>query len=87
MNYEQLSRIKAYISLYSSKVSTNILDGEFRSIYKGRSLDFDELREYVTGDSIRDVDWIASSRIGKLLVRRYVAEMRHNVLFVLDSGR
>ena len=87
MNYEQLSRIKAFISLYSSKVSTNILDGEFRSIYKGRSLDFDDLREYVTGDNVRDVDWKASSRTGKLLVRRYVAEKRHNILFVLDSGR
>ena len=87
MNYEQLSRIKAYISLYSSKVSTNILDGDFRSIYKGRSLDFDELREYVTGDNVRDIDWKASSRTGKLLVRRYVAEKRHNVLFIVDSGR
>ena len=86
MNYDQLSRIKAFISLYSSKVSTNILDGEFRSIYRGRSLDFDELREYVTGDNVRDVDWKASSRSGKLLVRRYVAEKRHNVLFVVDSG-
>lgn len=87
MNYDQLSRIRSFISLYSSKVSTNILDGEFRSIYKGRSLDFDELREYVTGDNVRDVDWKASSRTGKLLVRRYVAEKRHNVLFVVDSGR
>ncbi|MBQ1390878.1 MAG: DUF58 domain-containing protein [Firmicutes bacterium] len=84
--YEYLARIKGFIELYSSKETTNILDGSYRSVYRGRSLDFDDLREYAYGDNVRDVDWKSSSKAGKLLIRRFVAEKKHNVLFVLDSG-
>ena len=52
----------------------------------GRSLNFEDLREYIPGDSIRDIDWKASSRSKSLLVKRYVAEKKHNVLFVFDTG-
>ena len=86
MNYEQLAKIKAFISLYSSKETTNILDGDFRSVFRGRSLDFDDLREYTYGDNVKDIDWKSSTKTGKTLVRRYVAEKKHNVLFVMDSG-
>ena len=82
-----ISRIKANISLYSTKRTSNILDGLYRSIYQGKSLDFDELREYNVGDSIKDIDWKASARSSKLLVRRYVAEKKHNVMVILDSGK
>ncbi len=86
MNYEHLARIKAFISLYSTKETTNILDGDFRSVFRGRSLDFDDLREYTYGDNVKDIDWKSSTKTGKTLVRRYVAEKKHNVLFVVDSG-
>lgn len=64
----------------------NMLDGSYKSIYKGRSLNFDELREYVTGDDIKDVDWKASSRSHKLLVRQYIAEKKHNVMLIFDTN-
>ena len=86
INYDYLSKIKAQISLYSSRRTTNILDGEFKSIYRGRSLDFDDLREYSPGDNVKDIDWKSSSKTGKVLIRRYVAEKKHNVLFIVDSG-
>ena len=86
MDYDYLARIKASISLYTRKKTSNILDGEFGSIYRGRSFDFDDLREYVYGDSVRDIDWKSSSKTGRVLIRRYIADKKHNILFVGDSG-
>ncbi len=87
MDYEYLTKIRSRIALYTKKKTSNLLEGDFRSVYRGRSLDFDDLREYTPGDNVRDIDWKSSSRTGKMLVRRYVAEKRHNILFVADAGR
>ena len=50
-----------------------MLDGEHGSIHKGRSMDFDDLREYVLGDDVKDLDWKATARSGRPLVKRFVA--------------
>lgn len=86
MIIDYIAKIKAHISIYATKKTSNILDGEYKSIYKGRSMDFDELREYVIGDDIKYIDWKSSARSGTTLVRRYIAEKRHNIMFVLDTG-
>ena len=64
MDFDYLAKIKSQISIYTRKKTSNILDGEFGSIYRGRSFDFDDLREYVYGDSVRDIDWKSSSKTG-----------------------
>lgn len=64
-----------------------MLDGSYRSVYKGRSMNFDELREYIVGDDIKDMDWKASARSQKLLVKQYIAEKKHNIMLVLDTNR
>ena len=64
-----------------------MLDGEYGSVFKGRSLDFDDLRAYVPGDEVRDIDWKASARHGSPLIKRYVAVRRQTVLLVADTGR
>lgn len=68
------------------KNTARILEGSYKSIHKGRSMNFDELREYVQGDDIKDIDWKASSRSQKLLVRQYIAERKHNLLLVFDAN-
>ena len=86
MNYDLLEKIRTQVSLYTKKRTSNILDGGFRSIFRGRSLDFDELREYVPGDNVKDIDWKSSSKAGKTLVRKFVAERKLNILFACDAG-
>ena len=81
-----VNKVKANISIYASKKTANILDGTYTSIYKGKSLNFEDLREYNIGDNVKDIDWKASARKGDLLVRQYVAGKKHNILFVMDSG-
>lgn len=83
---DYLSRVKSNINIYTNKKTLRLLDGTYKSIYKGKSLDFDDLREYVVGDNIKDIDWKSSARSGDILIRRYIAEKKHNFLFVLDSG-
>lgn len=87
MIMDYITKIKANITIYASKKTSNILDGEYTSIYKGRSMDFDDLREYVIGDDVKDIDWKSSIRSGKTLVRRFIAEKKHNILLVLDSEK
>ncbi len=86
MNYDYLAKIRGAVTLYTKHKTSNILEGGFRSLYRGRSLEFDDLKEYDFGDNVHDIDWKSSSRSGKILIRRYVAEKKHNVLFVCDSG-
>lgn len=81
------ANLKRFEKLISSKTTTRIIDGSYKSIYKGRSMNFDELREYVPGDEIKDIDWKASARSRKTLVRQYVAEKKHNIMFVFDTNK
>ena len=85
MNY--VAKIRAKVNIYASRKSSNLFDGSYRSVYQGNGLDFENLREYIPGDNIRDIDWKASSRSGKMLVKRYVAEKKHNIMLVFDTGR
>lgn len=91
MNLDYVSKIrfglKRYKTIATDKATSRILDGSYNSIYKGRSMNFDELREYVPGDEIKDIDWKATSRSQKVLVRQYIAEKKHNVMLVMDTNR
>ena len=82
-----VGKIRSLVSIYSSKKSSSLFDGSYKSIFKGNGFDFENLREYIPGDNIRDIDWKASSRGGRLLVKRYIAEKQHNILLVFDTGK
>ena len=49
-------------------------------------MEFDDLKNYTFGDDVHDIDWKSSSRMGDILVRRYMTDRRHNVMFVCDCG-
>lgn len=82
-----LPRIKAQLSLHAHRKVRGVLQGEYASTHVGRSLDLHDLRAYVRGDDVRDVDWKASARGGQVLVKRYVATRKHTVLLVVSTGR
>ena len=71
MNY--VAKIRAKVSISANKKTSNLFDGSYKSVYQGNGLDFENLREYNPGDSIRDIDWKATSRSGKVLVKIYIA--------------
>ena len=87
MDYNRFLRIRDLVELEIKKKSLDVRDGPFASALKGRSLDFDDLKEYTYGDNVRDIDWRSSTRAGKTLIRRYSAEKKYSVLIVSDDGR
>lgn len=65
-----------------------ILDVGLRSARgRGGGTEFDQLREYGVDDEVRRIDWAATARAGKAMVRTYRAERNQTVILMLDSGR
>ena len=87
MKLKYVQKIKSNVTIFATKKTSNILDGTYKSIYKGKTLNFEDLREYVIGDNVKDIDWKTSARSNNLLIRQYIAEKKHNIMLVLDSGK
>lgn len=81
MNMKYITKIKANLSIYTKKKTSNILEGTYNSIYKGKSMNFEDLREYVIGDNVKDIDWKASARSNRILIKQYIAEK--NIMYYL----
>ncbi|MBQ9318724.1 MAG: DUF58 domain-containing protein [Bacilli bacterium] len=86
MKYKYINAIRANILIYTNKKSSNKLDGTYKSVYRGKSMNFECLRDYTIDDEIKDIDWKASAKYRSLLVKQFVAEKKHNILFVFDTG-
>jgi uncharacterized protein (DUF58 family) len=82
-----LPRVKSRLFIHANRRSTNLLEGEYAAITAGRSLDFDDLREYIPGDEVDDIDWKATARTGSPLVKRYKQTRRQDVILAIDTGR
>lgn len=63
------------------------LDGRQAALVRGQGTEFDSLREYVTGDDVRSIDWRATARAVEVMVRTWRPERDRSVLLVLDTGR
>jgi uncharacterized protein (DUF58 family) len=78
-----LDRAKAHFGTDSR----GMLEGGRYALLHSRTLEFDDLRPYVPGDDVRDIDWKASARSGAVLIKRFVSEKHHKILLIADSGR
>jgi len=78
-----LDRAKAHFG----RDTSGMLEGGRYALVHSRSLEFDDLRPYVRGDDVRDIDWKASARSGHTLVKRFVTEKHHKIVVVADAGR
>ena len=83
----RLAKIQKKMSIYAKRRVRNVLTGNYGSVFKGRSMDFDDLRVYEFGDDVKDIDWKASARSKTPMFRRYIAVRKHNIMIVADSGR
>ena len=64
----------------------HLLAGEYRSVFKGRGMDFDEIRQYHPGDEVRSIDWNVTARTGRPHVKRYIEERELAVWLVVDAS-
>ncbi|MGE3073298.1 MAG: DUF58 domain-containing protein [Dehalococcoidia bacterium] len=80
---EMLARIRA-IEIKARRLVNDLFLGEYKAVFRGRGIEFDELRPYLPGDDVRSIDWKAYARTGSPLIRRYREDRDLTVLFVVD---
>ncbi len=80
---ELLKKIRK-IEIKTRGLSQNIFAGEYHSAFKGRGVIFSEVREYLPGDDIRDIDWNVTARQNKPFVKVYEEERELTVMLLID---
>jgi uncharacterized protein (DUF58 family) len=80
----ELAKKIRYIEIFTSKAVNDVLAGEYQSVFKGRGMEFDEVREYTPGDEIRSIDWNVTARMGHPFVKRFVEERELTIMFLVD---
>jgi uncharacterized protein (DUF58 family) len=83
---QRISTNMRRIELTTRKLSADAFQGGVQSRFRGRGMDFDELREYEPGDDVRTIDWNASARTGRTFVKKYREERQLTVVFVVDMS-
>jgi uncharacterized protein (DUF58 family) len=87
---KDLARKVKLIEITTKKAVTAAFAGEYASAFKGRGMEFHEVREYHPGDEIRTIDWNVTARTGVPHTKRFVEERELTVMFLVDlsgSGR
>ncbi|MEA2748072.1 MAG: hypothetical protein QOI41_2215 [Myxococcales bacterium] len=76
------------IEISTRRLSTDAFHGGVQSRFRGRGMDFDEIREYAPGDDVRAIDWNATARSGghRAFVKKYREERQLTVVFVVDMS-
>ena len=80
-----LGQIKK-IEIRTNRAVDEIFGGAWRSVFRGRGIEFDEVREYTDGDDVRDIDWSVTARTGKPFVKKYVEERELAVMLLVDAS-
>ncbi len=72
------------IEIRTNRLVNESLAGEYHSVFKGRGMEFSEVREYQFGDDIRSIDWNVTSRMGHPYVKKHVEERELTVILLVD---
>ena len=72
------------VEVAASRLANDAMVGAYLTSYKGRGMDFEELREYVPGDDVRHIDWNVTNRMGRPFVKRYREERELTMMLVVD---
>jgi uncharacterized protein (DUF58 family) len=72
------------IEVRTNRLVTDMMVGAYLSHFKGRGMDFEELREYMPGDEVRDIDWNVTFRMGRPFVKRFREERELAMVLAVD---
>ena len=75
------------IEITTRKLVSDSFAGEYHSVFKGRGMEFDEVRQYYPGDDVRTIDWNVTARTGEPYVKSYIEERELTVMLVVDVSR
>ncbi|PIP67626.1 MAG: DUF58 domain-containing protein [Candidatus Omnitrophica bacterium CG22_combo_CG10-13_8_21_14_all_43_16] len=74
------------IEIRTGRLVNDVFAGEYESVFKGRGMEFHEVREYVPGDDIRSIDWNVTARSGHPYVKKFVEERELTVIIMADMS-
>jgi len=80
---EVIQRVRE-IQIHTGRQVADVLAGQYVSVFKGRGIEFDEVRPYVPGDDVRTIDWNVTARVGQPYVKRYVEERQLTLMLMAD---
>ncbi len=75
-----------HIEIRTRRLVNDSFAGEYQAVFKGRGMEFDEVRPYQPGDEIRTIDWNVTARMGEPFIKRYVEERELTVMLVVDAS-
>ena len=87
MQTTELLRKVRRLEIRSRHLVEDLFAGRSSSVFKGRGVEFEEVRPYVPGDEVRDLDWNVTARLGAPYVKRFVEERELTVMLVVDVSR
>jgi uncharacterized protein (DUF58 family) len=82
---EWLKKIRQ-IELRTVRLVEDLMAGQYHSVFKGRGMDFDEVREYQPGDEVRRIDWNVTARTGVAHIKKYIEEREMTVMVLVDAS-
>lgn len=82
----ELIKAVKHLEIVARRAVNDQLAGSYHSIFKGRGMDFLDVREYQPGDDIRVIDWNVSARTDELYVKRFVEERELSVFILVDAS-
>ena len=75
------------IEIRSNKLVDEIFSGEYRSGFRGKGMEFDNIRQYVSGDDVRSIDWNVTARYNKAFIKQFCEEREMNMFLLIDMSR
>ncbi len=82
---EILKKIRR-IEIRTRRLVADVFSGEYHSVFKGRGIEFTEVREYLPGDDIRSIDWNVTARTGHPYIKKFEEERELSIMFVVDAS-
>jgi len=82
---EQLKAVRK-IQIHTSHLVTDVFAGQYQSVFKGRGMEFAEVRHYLPGDEVRTIDWNVTARTGIPHVKRFTEERELTVMLLVDAS-
>ncbi len=87
METSDLLRKVRRLEIRSRHLVEDLFAGRSSSVFKGRGMEFEDVRPYVPGDEVRDIDWNVTARLGAPYIKRFVEERELTVMLVVDVSR
>ena len=87
MYSSELAKKIRQIEIKSNKLVDEIFSGEYRSGFRGKGLEFENIRQYVPGDDVRSIDWNVTARQDKAFIKQFCEEREMNMFLLIDMSR